>query len=155
MSANHNQLLSKAQELENSLSKETIQAEQFSKDLSSAHQEIDSLRMSLQTSTTQNYEREKEVATLREKVLFLESSERSREDEMKRIESELNGIKEQKSRLEETVEVYRIQNTKLDESLKKAMDEIGKVTCLFCNLFVPSNVFIIIIIIILMEILGE
>jgi chromosome segregation ATPase len=126
-SATYNQLNARAQKLETSLAEEAKHVSQLSSELSATKQELDHYRANNAQLARHNQDLEKEVDSVRNRLHNMESKEKEREETSRRLENILTGTNEQRAKLEETVEMYRIQNSKLDESLKKAMEEISKV----------------------------
>ncbi|KAJ3282753.1 hypothetical protein HK104_010735, partial [Borealophlyctis nickersoniae] len=122
----HSHTLSHAQNLETQLSAANKQIESLTRELFSVRQEAERSGATGRQLDRARGELEAECASLRERVRDLERKEREREEAARRAEEALRSANEHKAKIEDALDLYKTQNARLEESMKKATEEINK-----------------------------
>ncbi|KAJ3333697.1 Spindle assembly abnormal protein 6 [Blyttiomyces sp. JEL0837] len=119
-------LSTKCGSLESSLQAEIKKSDRLAFELSASKQENENLRASQQNLIHAKSDLEKEVRRLDERCAQLAQHNQMLDEDVKRMETTLAEANAQREKMEETVEIFKLQNGRLDEGLKKATDEISK-----------------------------
>ncbi|TPX46521.1 hypothetical protein SeLEV6574_g03192 [Synchytrium endobioticum] len=126
LTTTHSHLLSHTQTLEERLSNASRQTEQLTRDLAAAKQESDRATAMNRLLEKTKADLEREINHQRDELKGAEKREREREDGVRRQDEALQAVGEQKGKLEDALEMYKAQNARLEEGLRKASDEINK-----------------------------
>ncbi|KAJ3125039.1 Spindle assembly abnormal protein 6 [Nowakowskiella sp. JEL0407] len=119
-------LTSRINSLEDSLESANRQIDVLTHTLNSTKNELERMNTNYKNQERKKDELERECFASRDRLKEYEQKEKELEEQRKRTNEMFVSVKDQKAGIEETLEVYKTQCMRLEESLKSATDEINK-----------------------------
>ena len=92
----------------------------------SLKREMEKMKFSFKETERSSSVKDSTIEKLEYRIKSLEKQERDATDHFRINESKLETLLEQKSKLEETIELYKTQNSRLEDNLQKSSEEINK-----------------------------
>ncbi|EGF78297.1 hypothetical protein BATDEDRAFT_90789 [Batrachochytrium dendrobatidis JAM81] len=122
----HSDLLKHTQSLESTLLTANKDNNTLAYENKSISQELDRVSASLQQSLNRCADLDGALKAANERIENLEHKKRDTDDINRKQQDQLSLLHDQKAKLEESLDVYKTQNVRFEEGMKKSRDEITK-----------------------------
>ncbi|KAI9199709.1 uncharacterized protein BJ171DRAFT_517588 [Polychytrium aggregatum] len=126
LTATHSHLLSHNKTLEQNLGNLTRESDAANRRLNETQIELEKTRQICESQDLRNQELEQQCEMLRSQLSNSERRERERDEAARRLESLLESSKGQLEKRDAALDIYKVQNDRLQENFGKATEEINK-----------------------------